>query len=63
MGDDKEKRMCRRSKKLAGDGSKDRIKKYAALVSDPRFLCLKCGRVSSKEDLLCKPRALPGRKD
>lgn len=33
-----------------------------AIVMEPRFLCLKCGRVANRKKWLCKP-VKPGRVD
>ena len=48
------KPLCKWSK----DEIKDNFKDLKKIVSDPRFICRKCGRVAKKEDWLCKPEEL-----
>ncbi len=43
-----DKKLC----KLAG---KDDIDALAALARDAKFICGKCGRVSSQKKSICKP--------
>jgi hypothetical protein len=40
------------------DKIKPGSKKYAALVHEARYLCLKCGRAANKKKRLCDPRKL-----
>jgi 3-methyladenine DNA glycosylase/8-oxoguanine DNA glycosylase len=47
----KDKRICKWNEK---DISKD-FDKFAALVSNPKFVCKKCGRVADKKKRLHKP--------
>ena len=35
-----------------------RRKDYLAIVSDPKFICKKCGRVANDARNLCNPRKL-----
>lgn len=51
------KTMCERGRK-PGSGSKAKIRKYASLVRNPRFVCLECGRVAADGELLCRPAAI-----
>jgi hypothetical protein len=37
---------------------KDNFKELKKIVSEPRFVCLKCGRAARKDDYLCKPEEL-----
>jgi len=48
------KTLCKWSK----DEIKDNFKELKKVVSEPRFICRKCGRVAKKEDWLCKPEEL-----
>ena len=34
---------------------------YTKLASDPRFICRKCCRLSSKKKNLCQPKKLKGK--
>lgn len=43
-----DKKLC----KLAGKGDIDAL---AALAKDAKFICGKCGRVSSRKKSICKP--------
>ena len=43
-----DKKLC----KLAGKGDIDAL---AALAKDGKFICGKCGRVSSRKKTICKP--------
>ena len=40
------------------DEIKDNFKELKKIVSEPRFICRKCGRVVKKEEYLCKPEEL-----
>lgn len=40
------------------DDIKDDFKELKKIVSEPRFICRKCGRASKKEEWLCKPEPL-----
>lgn len=40
------------------DDIKDDFKELKKIVSEPRFICRKCGRASKKEEWLCKPEQL-----
>lgn len=35
-----------------------KTKQYKKLLDTPQFVCKKCGRVSNKKTLLCKPVGL-----
>jgi len=48
------KKMC----KLADDGLKKKEKEILEQVIHPKYICKKCLRVSSDEDLLCSPKKL-----
>jgi hypothetical protein len=37
---------------------KENLKELKKLVSEPRFICRKCGRAAKKDDHLCKPEEL-----
>ena len=37
---------------------KDNFKELKKIVSEPRFVCRKCGRAAKKEENLCKPEPL-----
>lgn len=50
MGKDK-KSICKWDK----DEIEDDLKKLKDMVTPPKFICLKCGRVAKKSDYLCKP--------
>jgi hypothetical protein len=45
------KHLCELSKK----GVDKNIVKILAVVTTPEYLCMKCARVSSKKERLCKP--------
>lgn len=49
-----DKPLCKWNK----DEIKDNFKDLKKIVSEPRFICRKCGRVAKKEDWLCKPEEL-----
>jgi hypothetical protein len=53
MAKDK-KTICKWDK----DDIKDGLKKLKDIVTPPKFICLKCGRVAKKDDYLCKPEEL-----
>ena len=53
MGKDK-KSICKWDK----DEIKDDLKKLMDIVTPPKFICLKCGRVAKKSDYLCKPEEM-----
>jgi hypothetical protein len=40
------------------DEIKDNFKELKKIVSEPRYVCRKCGRAAKKEDNLCKPEEL-----
>lgn len=48
------KNLCKWGKKAI----KKKFDEYTEIVRDPRFVCMKCGRVASKKKWLCKPEAL-----
>ena len=50
----KENRLC---KWKEADISK-KFDKFITIVSDPKFVCKKCGRVANKKKLLHKPVSL-----
>mgnify|MGYP006291882111 CR=1 FL=1 len=49
------KKLCERVKK---GQLKKKLGKYIDKVSDPEYICLKCGRVAEKKQHLCKPASL-----
>ena len=51
---DKPKHLCKWSK---GDIEKN-FSEYRKIVSKPKFVCMKCGRVASSKKFLCKPEPL-----
>jgi len=40
------------------DELKDKLDKLKKIVSEPKYVCLKCGRAAKKEENLCKPEKL-----
>ena len=48
------KKMC----KLADDGLKKKEKEILEQVLEPRYICKKCLRVATDENLLCHPKTL-----
>jgi len=48
------KTLCKWDK----DDIKKNLKELKKLVSDPRYVCLKCGRAAAREGCLCKPEEL-----
>ena len=55
MGKTTGKKLC----KLAGKKYlKDNLAEYLELVKDPRYVCMKCGRLSRRKKNLCEPRKL-----
>lgn len=44
--------------KLSSKDIEDDAKAFVALVSKPKFVCMKCHRVSAQKDNLCKPEKL-----
>ena len=50
-----EENLCRLTKK----DMEENMPAIVAVVSQPKFICQKCARVSSKKKLLCKPEKLP----
>jgi len=48
------KSLCEREKLLKKD-----FEAYAALVSQPRFICAACGRAANKKKYLCEPKRMP----
>ena len=54
----KEKKMAKKTKELCKWKQQDIIKKldkYSSIVSRPKFVCAKCGRVADKKKWLHKP--------
>lgn len=51
MSDKKAKYLCKLVKK---DLLKGNLKEYAELVKNPKYICLKCGRVAEDKKYLCK---------
>lgn len=49
------KHLCSLSKK----GVDENMKKILSLVVDPKFICMKCARVSNNSDRLCKSKKIP----
>ena len=37
---------------------RDHLEEYLELVRDPKYVCLKCGRLSKRKKNLCEPRKL-----
>lgn len=37
---------------------KDNLDEYLRLVSDPKYICLKCGRTSKDKKNLCDPKKI-----
>jgi hypothetical protein len=52
------KHLCELSKK----GVEKNLSKILTIVLEPKYLCLKCARVSSLEARLCKPHTLQTKK-
>jgi len=52
---DKLKELC----KWKSDTYGREMETLAAIVSEPRFVCLKCGRAAERKKWLCKPEKLP----
>jgi len=50
----KEKRLC----KWKEDDMSDKFDKFITIVSDPKFVCKKCGGVANKKKWLHKPVSL-----
>lgn len=48
------KHLCSLSKK----GVDENMKKIVSLIVDPKFICMKCARVSNTGERLCKPAKL-----
>ena len=42
--------------KLSSDIIEDQFETYLDLVSHPKFICLKCFRISQCKENLCKPK-------
>jgi len=38
----------------------DHLESYMTLVTEPKYVCKKCGRVSNDEKRLCKPKKIKG---
>ena len=54
------KKLC----KLVSDGFlDDHTKKYTNMVNDPKYVCMKCGRVANDEDSLCRPKKMKDKKE
>lgn len=54
------KKLC----KLVSDGFlDDHTKKYTHMVNDPKYVCMKCGRVANDEDSLCRPKKMKDKKE
>ncbi len=34
------------------------IGKYMKKISNPKYICIKCGRVANKKSLLCSPKLI-----
>ena len=47
----KEKRLC----KWKEDDLSEKFDKFISIVSEPKFTCMKCGRVADKKKWLHKP--------
>jgi len=48
----KKKTLCEIVKK---GQLKDKTKKYLNKVSEPKYICMECGRVANKKSVLCSP--------
>ena len=44
--------------KLTSDIIEDQFETYLALVSHPKFICLKCFRIAQCKENLCKPKKI-----
>jgi len=59
-----DKTMSKKLCKLVSDGFlDDHTKKYTHMVNNPKYLCLKCGRVANDEDSLCRPKKMKEKKE
>jgi hypothetical protein len=45
------KTLCEIFKK---DMDKDDLRKYASLLSSPKYICKKCGRAANEKERVCK---------
>ncbi len=52
MAENVDKKFCKLTKKKY---LKTNLKEYMELVKNPKFVCLKCGRVANDKKFLCKP--------
>ena len=54
------KKLC----KLVSDGFlDDHTKKYTQMVNNPKYVCMKCGRVANDEESLCRPKKMKDKKE
>ena len=57
----KEKNMAKNTKELCKwnqDAIRNKLDKFSDIVRDPKFVCIKCGRVANKKKWLHKTAAL-----
>ncbi len=52
MSSDKKEKLCKAVNKGALE---DNLEQYIEIVSKPKYICLKCGRVARKKKYLHKP--------
>ena len=55
MGRKEDKKLCKLAKK---DFPGKHLHRYAVLVRDPAFVCVKCGRAAVSKKNLCNPKTL-----
>ncbi|MFW5769237.1 MAG: hypothetical protein ACOCYA_04185 [Spirochaetota bacterium] len=55
MGTKEDKKLCKLAKK---DFPEKHFDRYAGLVRDPTYVCIKCGRAAESGKNLCKPKKL-----
>jgi len=54
------KKLC----KLVSDGFlEDHTKKYTHMVNEPKYICMKCGRVANDDDALCHSKKIKDKKE
>jgi len=49
--------LCKLAKE---DYLENHLASYMTLVTNPKYVCKKCGRVASDEKRLCKPKRIKG---
>jgi hypothetical protein len=55
MKDFKGKSLCEIAKKI---DIKKKLDKYAELIKDPGYVCVKCGRSAADKGNLCRPEKI-----